>query len=63
MVQLFKSEEKYRKKMQKIYKSTQDLQVKIQEKKTMKVEKQVSNKRAEDEDLENKLKVMMDKLR
>lgn len=48
MFRLYLNEEKYKKKMDRIYKSTQDLQEKIREKKMMKLEKQGANKHLED---------------
>eukprot|EP00347_Sterkiella_histriomuscorum_P015532 403356677 len=63
MQQMFKSEEKYLKKMQNIAKSTQDLHKKIKEKKLSKLEKQNQNKQAEDGHVEQKLKQIMEKFR
>ncbi|CDW74561.1 UNKNOWN [Stylonychia lemnae] len=61
--QVYKNEEKYMKKMQKIAKSTQDLHQKIREKKLMKQEKQNHNKKVEDGEIECKLKAIMQKFK
>ena len=60
---VFQSEEAYRKKMERIAKSTADLHAQLHSKKLLRLEKQSQNKKLEDHEAEARLRQLMDKFR